>query len=370
MRAAVYEGENRLVVDDVELRDPGPGEIVVAVAACGVCHSDLSAMDGTFPVPTPIVLGHEAAGVVEAVGPGVDRVAEGDRVVVTPAPPCGRCYGCVRGEPGTCVSTRTFSTFAHADGTTGLRRGGEAVFRGLGVAGFAERIITEHTGAVVVDEDVPLDIACLIGCGVQTGVGAVLNTARVEEGASVLVIGLGGVGLSVVQGARVAGASRILAVDPVAERRMLALELGATHVCDPAPSEAGADVVAAAHELTGGIGVDHAFEVVGRSALVRTGIDATRAGGTTVMVGAPALDDPLVIEAPVLFGAAEKRLVGCFLGSSHALRDIPRYLDLWRAGLLDLEALVTGRRPLDEIGEAMADLKDQRGVRTVITFGS
>lgn len=365
MRAAVFEGPDQIVIDDIELVGPGPGEVIVRVHACGVCHSDLSAMDGTFPAPTPIVLGHEAAGVVEEVGDGVSLVDVGDRVVVTPSPPCGRCYGCVRGEPGVCVNAKGVTTFAMPDGSTRLSRDGQVVYRGLGVAAFAEQVVTLETGVVRVADDVPLDIACVIGCGVQTGVGAVLNTAQVEEGASVVVVGLGGVGLSVVQGARVAGAARILAVDPNAARRDLAARMGATDTLDPTDG----DVATTAYDLTGGVGADYAFEVVGRSALIRTCIDATRAGGMTVMVGAPGLTDPLTLDFPVLFGAMEKKLVGCFLGSSHALRDIPRYLALWQAGLLDLEALVTARRPLSETAEAVEDLREQRGIRTVIVPG-
>lgn len=363
MRAAVFEGEGRPVtVEEVDLEGPRPGEVVVRVAACGLCHSDLSAMDGSFPVPVPIVLGHEAAGTVEEVGAGVTRVRPGDRVVITPAPPCGRCAGCVRGQPGTCVTATAVMSFAMPDGSTRLSHDGELVYRGLGVAAFAERVVTLETGVVPVPDGVPLDVACLVGCAVQTGVGAVLNTARVEPGASVLVTGLGGVGLSAVQGAAVAGAVRIIAADPVADRRELAGRLGATDVIDPTAD----DLVAAVAELTGGAGVDDAFEAAGRSTLVRACIDAVRPGGTVVMVGAPALDDPLVIDAPVLFGASEKRLLGCFLGSSNALRDLPRYLELWQAGRLDLEALVTARRPLDELNEAVADLQAHRGLRTVL----
>jgi Zn-dependent alcohol dehydrogenase len=360
----VFEGSGELVVDDVDLEGPRAGEVVVRVHACGVCHSDLSAMDGTFPVPTPIVLGHEAAGVVEDVGPEVQSVTVGDHVVLSPSPPCGRCYSCVRGQPGTCANTASMVTFAMPDGTTRLSRRGEVVHRGLGVAAFAERVVALETGAIRIPKDVPLDVACLIGCGVQTGVGAVLNTAQVEEGATVVVLGLGGVGLSVVQGARVAAAGRIIAVDPVTERRELAVALGATDAVDPEAD----DVVAACRDLTDGIGVDYAFEVAGRSALVRTAIDTTRPGGTTIMVGAAALDDPLVLDAPVIFGAAEKRLIGCFLGSCHSPRDIPRFLRLWQQGLLDLEAMVTARRPLDEIGTAIDDLRDRRGMRTVLTM--
>jgi Zn-dependent alcohol dehydrogenase len=364
MRAAVFEGVGRPIdLWDIQLEAPGSGEVVVRVAACGVCHSDLSATDGTFPVPTPIVVGHEAAGVVEEVGPGVTSVRAGDHVVVSPSPPCGQCYGCVRGQPGVCVNAQSVTNFALPDGSTRLSRDGTLIHRGLGVAAFAERVLTLESGVVPIPDDVPLDVACLMGCGVQTGVGAVLNTARVEEGSTVLVIGLGGVGLSVVQGARAAAASAIVAVDPNPERRALAMALGATQTVDPAHQ----DPIEAGRDLTGGRGVDYAFEVVGRSALVKTCVDATRPGGTTVMVGAMGLDDPLTIDLPVLFAATEKRLVGCFLGSSNARRDIPRYLALWRTGHLDLEAMITGRRPLDEVGAALEDLAAGVGVRTVIT---
>jgi len=222
MRAAVLEkaGEPLRVLDDIEIADPGPGQVRVAVSHCGICHSDLGMVDGTFPAMTlPMILGHEAAGVVEAVGPGVESHQPGDQVVLTPCPPCGRCYFCVRGEAALCVQTISVQTNAFPDGSTGLSRQGERVFRGFGVAGFAEQTLAFASGAVVVDPDVPLEIACVIGCAVQTGVGAALNTARIPAGATVLVMGLGGIGLSIVQGARIAGASRMVVSYPVAARR-------------------------------------------------------------------------------------------------------------------------------------------------------
>jgi Zn-dependent alcohol dehydrogenase len=365
MRAALLEEYTKplTVFDDVTLELPRAGEVRVAVAHCGVCHSDLSAMDGAFPVPTPILLGHEASGVVTEVGAGVTTVAEGDHVILTPSPPCGRCYGCVRGEPGTCVMVTTMmQTFAMPDGSTRLDHAGTTVHRGLGVAAFADEVVTTETGAVKIPDDMPLDLACLIGCGVQTGVGAVLNTAGVEEGATVLVIGAGGVGLSVVQGARIANASRVIVSDPVAERREAALRFGATDAIDPTVD----DPRTVAYDLTGGVGVDYAFEVVGRAALVPIGIDSTRPGGTTVMVGAMPLDDKLTIDVPVLFASGEKKLVGCMLGSSNSLREIPRLVALWQAGRIDLESMVTARRPLAEINEACDDLRAGRGIRTVL----
>ena len=364
MRAAVLETPNEpLVVGEVDVEDPRPGEVAVRVHACGVCHSDLSAVNGTFPMPVPIVLGHEAAGVVEAVGAGVTRLAVGDHVVLTPSPSCGHCYWCVRGEHAICTDLIGLFTATFADGSTRLSRGGETVYRGLNVGAFAETVITQEAGAVKVDDDVPLEVACVVGCAVQTGVGAVLNTARVPEGATVLVVGLGGVGLSVVQGARLAAAARVIAVDPVAERRATALRMGATDVLDPADT----DVVAATLDLTG-VGADYAFEAAGKGALAATCVNATRPGGTTVLVGAPGLDETLDLGPAVLFGSTEKKLLGCILGSSLAPRDLPRYLDLWRAGRLDLEALITATRPLDEINEAFADLTAGEGVRTVLTL--
>ncbi len=365
MRAAVLEevGAPLVVHDDVEVEEPRQGEVAVRVAHCGVCHSDLSVVDGTFPALLPVVLGHEAAGKVEAVGPGVTTLAVGDHVVLTPCAPCGTCPWCIRGEWSLCANSDALMTASHPDGGTRLSRNGAVIHRGLAVAAFADTVIIQETGAVKVPDDVPLDLACLIGCAVQTGVGAVLNTAGVREGDTVLVMGLGGVGLSVVQGARVAGAAQILVSDPVAERRERALALGATHALDPATD----DLVTAAHDLSpGGIGVDWAFDAAGRSSLVVTGLDATRKGGTTVMVGVPALDDPLAYPLPAVLAVGGKKLLGCLLGSCNSLRDIPRLVALAQTGQLDLAALVTARRPLADINLALDDLRTGTGVRTVI----
>ena len=365
MRAAVLEqpGSPLVVHTDIEIEEPRAGEVAVRVSHCGVCHSDLSVADGTFPAPMPVVLGHEAAGVVEAVGPGVTTLQVGDHVVLTPCAPCGHCPWCIRGEWSLCANSDALMTASHPDGGTRLSRRGEVVHRGLAVAAFAEMVVIQETGAVKVGNDVPLDVACVIGCAVQTGVGAVINTAGVAEGDTVLVMGLGGVGLSVVQGARLAGASQIIVSDPVAERRERALELGATHALDPAAD----DVATAAHDLThAGIGVDWAFDAAGRSALVVAGLDATRKGGTTVMVGVPPLDDPFTYALPAALAVSGKRLVGCLLGSCNSLRDIPRLVALSQSGQLNLDALITARRPLEEINLAFDDLRDARGVRTVI----
>jgi len=332
------------------IAEPGLGQVRVRVSHCGVCHSDLSVVDGVFPAPLPIVLGHEAAGVVDAVGPGVIGLEPGDPVVLTPTPACGRCYWCVRGEAALCVDAAGIMTNTFADGTTGLSRDGRAVYRGLNVAAFAEFVVTNASGAVKVGRDVPLDVACVIGCAVQTGVGAVLNTARVPEGATVLVMGLGGIGLSTVQGARIAGAARIFASDPLPARR-----------------KAAEDVAMRVREATG-VGADFAFETAGRASLVSVGLAATRNGGTVVCVGAPPITEKIEIGPAALFTVTEKKLLGCVLGSSNSLREIPRLVSLWRAGRLDLEALITARRPLAEIDQAFADLRAGRGIRTVLAL--
>jgi S-(hydroxymethyl)glutathione dehydrogenase / alcohol dehydrogenase len=365
MRAAVLEAQGRplVICDDVDIADPRSGQVRVRVEHCGLCHSDLSIADGIFPSPTPIVLGHEAAGVIDAVGPDVDGLAAGDHVVLTPVPPCGTCYWCVRGEPGVCVNAAAIATSSFRDGTTGLSRRGETVYRGVGLGAFGEYVLTPATGAVKVAADVPLDVACVIGCAVQTGVGAVLNTARVEPGASVLVLGLGGIGLSIVQGARVAGASRIIGVDPVAARREAGLRFGATEVLDPGAT----DVVARAFETTE-VGVDYAFDAVGRASLVEDAMRATRNGGTTVAVGAAPIDEAITIAPAALFTISEKKLLGCTLGSCNSVREIPRLIGLWKAGRLDLDGLVTQRRPLAEINEGLADLRASRGIRTVLAM--
>jgi len=263
-----------------------------------------------------------------------------------------------------CANAAGIQTNTFADGTTGLSRGDTTVYRGVGVAAFAEHVVTLASGAVRIPRDVPLDVACVIGCAVQTGVGAVLNTARVEAGATVLVMGLGGIGLSIVQGARLAGASQIIVSDPVKARRDAALGMGATDAVDPAAD----DVASRVHALTG-VGADYAFDAVGRSALVSAGIAATRPGGTTVCVGAAPIDEAITIMPAALFTVQEKKVVGCALGSTNSLRDVPRLVALWQAGRLDLDALVTTHRPLADINDAFDDLRASRGIRTVLDCG-
>jgi Zn-dependent alcohol dehydrogenase len=366
MRAALLEKpqSDLVVVDDVDIAEPEAGQLLVRIAYCGVCHSDLHVIDGGLGRQLPVVLGHEAGGVVEAVGPGVSQFLAGDKVILTLRPVCGRCYFCSRGEPTLCQGMGGRGGAGRGAGRGGashLSRAGEPVYPGVGLGAFAERVICSVNAAVKVPDDTPLEIACIIGCAVQTGVGAAVNTAKVQPGDTVVVQGLGGVGIAIVQGARIAGASQIIAVDPVEERRDASRRFGATATIDPAAS----DVVAEVQALTG-IGADVAFDAVGMSQLIETGIMATRPGGMTVCVGVPRPDDAITIRPAVMFALGEKKLSGCFLGTSNPNREFPRLLALWRAGRLDLEGMVTRQRPLEEINDAFADMKAGRGIRTVL----
>ncbi len=364
MRAALLTevGRPLEIVDDIEIGEPGHGEVRVAVQHCGLCHSDVSQMDGVHPAGLPSILGHEASGIVERVGPGVTSLAEGDHVVLSPVASCGRCYWCLRGEFEICVNSIAIAAGMHPDGTTRLSRRGQVVYRGVGLAALAELAIVGETGAAKIPKDVPLDVACVIGCAVQTGVGAALYSGGVKPGDTVLVMGAGGIGVSIVQGARVAGATRIIVSDPVEARREQAMHFGATDVIDPGSE----NVATYCHSVTE-VGVDLAFDAVGSAALAATGMEATRNGGTTVIVGAAPLDDVLPVHL-VASMFSEKKIVGSLLGGCHGPRDIPRFVEMWQRGLLDLDAMVTSRRPLLDINEAVADMKAGRGIRTVLSI--
>ncbi len=364
MRAALLEknGQPLTIVDDVEIESPGPRDVVVKISNCGICHSDLTMVDLAAGEQLPSIFGHEAAGIVEEVGGAVTRLSKGDKVMLTPLPSCGNCYYCVRSEFSLCVDGQNFMTGLRADGSTPLSRGGQDVFQGFGLAGWGEYALIDEGRAIKVPEDTPLEIACVIGCAIQTGVGAVLNTAKVEAGATVLVMGLGGIGVSIVQGARLANASRIIVSDPVASRRDYAANFGATDILDPNQE----DVVARTIELTGGIGVDYAFDGAGHAALISAGIQASRIGGTTVMVGAAI--DPFELPLPAMFLTQEKKLIGSLLGSCNGHYDVPRFLALWRKGALDLENMISHRRPIEEVNLGLEDMRAGRGLRTVLAF--
>ena len=364
MRAAVleYPDKNVKIYDDVEIIDPRAGEVRVKVHYCGLCHSDLSVVDQIFASEDPIVLGHEAAGVVEKVGAGVSHLKPGDKVILTPAPSCGRCYYCQRNQHSLCVEVLGLMTMTLPDGETGLSRRGKKLLRGVNVAAFAEYVLTTANGAIKVPDDTALDTACVMGCAVQTGVGAVLNIAEMEEGATTLIMGLGGIGQSAVQGARLSAAEKIIVSDPDLSRRELAKQLGATDTIDPLSE----DVAARCRDLTGGIGVDYAFETAGVKDLAATGLDALRMGGHLVCVGAPPLEAELNLSPLALFVTTQKRVSGCLLGGCNSHYEIPRLTGLWRQGKLDFDSMITMRRPLSEINEALDDMRNKKGLRTIL----
>ena len=348
------------MVDDLEVSDPRPGEVCVAVSHSGICHSDLTMIDGGYVFPA--VLGHEAAGVVAAVGDGVGHVAEGDKVMLTPLAPCGHCEGCARQQASRCQQAMSFVAGTRPDSTSPFSRSGQLVHRGLGVGAFAERTVVPASGVVRLDDDVPLHVACLIGCAVQTGVGAVLNTAQVQRGSTVVVTGLGGVGISAVQGARIAGAARIVVSDPVESRRHAALQFGATEAVGGDADE----LKAAVADATGGQGADYAFETAGIADLVRLGLEVTGPSGTTVVVGAPPAEHTVDIGSVTMFMLQQKRLVGSLLGDCWPNRDIPRLVALWQRGELDLKSMITHRVPLHQVNEGINHLRTTQGLRTVV----
>jgi len=348
MRAAVlYQPGEPLSVEDVELAAPRAGEVRVRVAAAGVCHSDYHYMRGDLVGNLPVVLGHEGAGVVEEVGPGVTSVRPGDHVVLLWRTSCGRCEFCSSGRPALCpTGSAVRNSGRMADGTSRLSRGGAEIKHFLGVSCFAEQTVCQELSVLKMPEDVPLPVGAVAGCAVMTGVGAVINTARVEPGSTVLVVGAGGVGLCAIMGAALAGAARIVAADLNPSRLELATSFGATDVVDASHE----DVVQSVRELTGG-GVDYAFEVIGLPATVLQAVGALRTGGTAVAIGLA----PAGAQAPVDLNElvrTEKTLKGSIYGSTRPYRDFPRLFELYRRGRLPLDRLVTRRWPLHEINEA------------------
>jgi alcohol dehydrogenase len=348
-----------LRLEELELDRPGPGELLVRIEAAGICHSDLSVLNGSRPRPLPLALGHEAAGVVEAVGAGVSDVNEGAHVVLTFVPSCGTCGECTGGRPALCPAAAS----ANAEGRMlaggrRLHRDGIEVHHHLGVSAFAEHAVVARGSAIVVSPAVPFEIAALFGCAVLTGAGAVLETAGVRPGESAAVFGLGGVGLSAVMGAVVAGAHPIIGVEPVAAKRSLALELGATAAFDPAEAEA------AIRELTSG-GARYTFETAGHPAVLESAYRATARGGTTVAVGLP--DPSLNVNLPAATLVGEGRTVtGSYMGSTVPQRDVPRLLALWAAGRLPVERLQSGSIPLESVNAAMDLLADGEVVRQIV----
>ena len=364
MLAALYDGAtDGVTVADVELAidSLGPRDVRVQIGASGVCHSDLSALRGTFgPLHNPTVMGHEGAGTVVEVGAAVTRVNIGDRVITSFIPACGECFYCVRDQSNLC---ELGGTLRAQDTGRFLTPGGTArAFANLGT--FAEEIIAHEASLVRVDTNLPDEQLALIGCGVTTGVCAVFNTAAVKPGSTVAVFGCGGVGVAAVQGAAIAGASRIIAVDPVAFKRHSAHQVGATDEIDPATG----DVAEQIRELTGGHGVDYAFEVVGLSTTVLQAHAATRLGGTTVLIGAGNPGDTVTFDLFALH--REKRLLGCGYGSAQVRRDVPRLVALAESGRLNLAAMVSRRLSIADVNTAFDLMSNGEVIRSVLQTSS
>ena len=358
---APYVQSLPLSIDDVELEGPGHGEVLVRVSAAGLCHSDLSVINGDRPRPTPMALGHEAAGVVEELGPGVDDLTKGDHVVMIFVPSCGTCLPCAEGRPALCEP----GAAANGQGTLlsgarRLKRDGQPLHHHLGISAFADYATVSRRSLVKIDPDLPLDEAALFGCAVLTGVGAVVNTAKVSPGSTVAVVGLGGVGLASVLGAGAAGASRIVAVGLTNNKLQVAKELGATDTFN-ASSEGVIEQIRAA---TSG-GVDFAFELAGAVKAMELAYKITRRGGTTVTAGLPPPDHNFSM--PHVNLVAEERTVkGSYLGTCVPVRDLPRYIALYKRGRLPVNRLLTGHLKLDQINEGFDRLNEGKAIRQVV----
>ncbi|GAB2449065.1 Zn-dependent alcohol dehydrogenase [Streptosporangium sandarakinum] len=360
MRGALLHavGDDKLDIrDDFTLTPVGPTDVRIKIRATGVCHSDLSVISGVLPMPLPIIPGHEGAGEVVEIGDHVTSVQPGDRVIVNWTPACGHCANCLVGQPYLCM-TYMMESFVNAR----FRYGGDTPAFGMAGCGtWCEEIVVPWQGAVKVDPEIPYEIAALIGCGVTTGVGAALNTAKVRPGSTVAVVGAGGIGLSIIQGARISGAATILAIDPLESKHELAKKVGATHAITPDQLQ---DAVAT---LTGGHGFDYGFEAVGKSAAIMTAWQATRRGGDMIVVGAGAVDDMVPLSAfNLLFEG--KNILSSMYGESDVRHDFPFFAKLYKAGKLDLESMISSRIRLADLNDAVAALRGGEVLRQVVVL--
>jgi S-(hydroxymethyl)glutathione dehydrogenase/alcohol dehydrogenase len=358
MKAAVLESiPGELVVDELQVRKPEAHEVLIRTVASGLCHSDLHFIEGLYQCAVPVVLGHECAGVVESVGDDVTYVQPGDHVITCVSGFCGTCTACLRGKPHLCdkVALQPDPTRPR------LQRGDDAVEQFAGLAGFAEQLLVHEHYLVKIRPDMPLDRAALIGCGVTTGVGAVMNTAAVRPGETVVVIGCGGIGLNAIQAGAIVGAGRVIAVDRIASKLELATAFGATDVVDASI----VDPVLAVLELTGG-GVDHAFEAIGLTATAQQAFGMLRSGGTATVIGMIPLGQKLELDGFQLL--MEKRLQGSNMGSNRFRLDMPQYVDWYLAGKLKLDELVSATMPLAQINDGFATLRTGELARQLIVF--
>ena len=358
--AVLYEQKSPLVVEDVELDDPKAGEVLVKIGAAGVCRSDRHYMHGDAPTLLPVVLGHEGAGTVEAVGPGVTSVRPGQQVILSFVSSCGRCKSCITGNSHLCDTHAAAGAFMF-DGTTRLHKGDTRIHHFGKTACFAEYSVMPEAAVVPIDSNIGMDIAALIGCCVPTGVGAVISSANVQPGSTVAVIGCGGVGLNAIQGARLAGALRIIAIDAVEDKLTLAREFGATDVIDAS----GGDVEKKVKDLTGG-GVDYSFEAIGKKETAELSFEILRAGGTATIIGMIPLGTKIELDGYAFL--RERRIQGSSMGSNHFRVDMPRYIDFYLQGRLKLDELVTKRLKLEDINDAFKFMKEGSVARSVMMF--
>jgi S-(hydroxymethyl)glutathione dehydrogenase/alcohol dehydrogenase len=359
--AVLYDVKKPLVVEDVDLLEPGPHEVLVRWVANGVCHSDLHVMTGDYPHPLPVVLGHEAAGVVEKIGPGVESVVPGDHVCSSYIPSCGKCWYCIGGQPTMCA-LRDKPRWFMLDGTPRFSKNGQGLHHFLQVSGYATRAVLPDVSVIPIRKDAPLDVVCLVSCGVLAGAGPVFNRAKVPPGASVAVWGCGGVGLNTIQAARLVGAGKIIAVDVVKQKLDWAQEFGATHVVDASKE----DPIAAVQALSGTGGVDFAFEVVGTQKTIEQALLATHRGGTCVIVGVSPAGTKVSVD-PSLF-LQQRVLTGSSFGAGHQRTDVPMLIDLYMSGRYRLNELITRRVGLGELNNAFDLMLRGEVKRSVVVY--
>ena len=362
IKAAVVTELDKLEVKEVELSGPQAGEVLVKMAATGVCHSDLSHINGTIPAQFPFIIGHEGAGIVEEVGEGVTKVAPGDHVILSFVPKCGECFFCLNGQPYLCKQANAVNTGRQLDGTSRITLDGQAVQAMNALGCMAEYCVCPDISVVKIEKDVPLTIGALIGCGVTTGVGAALNAAQIKPGSTVAVVGCGGVGLSVIQGAKIAGAGTIIGIDLNEDKLEMAKKFGATDVL-----VSDDNTVKAVKGLTGGLGADYAFEVIGNAKVMELTYALTRNGGDTIIVGLGRAKDMMSFSA-LAFPVRAKNLCGCMYGNSDPERDFPRMIELYQNGELNLDAMVSKIYTIDQAVQAFEDLEAGGNARGVIEY--
>lgn len=365
-KAAVFTGIDKpLEILECEVEAPHAGEVKVRMAASGVCHSDLSVVRGIQTAGTPMVLGHEGAGVIEELGQGVTEVSVGDHVVISWVPQCGKCYMCIRGQAELCeIGDPNGALGGLLDGTTRITSRGEPIKQMAFAGTFAEIAVVPVTGVVKVPKDLDLKVGALIGCGVLTGVGAAVNTAQIRKEDFAVVVGCGGVGLNIIQGARLAGAGRIIAVDTNAHKLEMATFFGATDLVDASKVDAVSEVI----KLTGGRGADVAFEAIGLESTVEQTVLMTRRGGQAILAGLPKLDAMLNVPVSPGIVRMERSIKGSWYGTADVQRDVPRFVEYYKSGQLKLDELVSRTISLDDVNEALETMETSDFARSVIVF--